>query len=333
MKLNSPQNYPSLSIVIPAMNAEKTIGRCIVSVLQQEYPKEFDITVAIGPSKDRTMEILRELASKESRIQIIDNPTGRTPTALNLAIAASTGEVIARVDAQSKLPPNYLQEAVSTLMKVGAANVGGMQLPIANNDTQRIIALAMRSPFGAGPADFRGHGEEGPTDTVYLGTFNRKILESVGGFNESLIRNQDYELNWRLRQAGHLIWFTPKLKVEYEPRSTLKQLASQYSQYGSWKRRMLIENPRSTKFRHLVAPLLVLGLLGSIATVCLGQLFGLVVPVCYLTALIVISLFISDEQHLTPADRIRLILAFMTMHISWGNGFLILPTNKSSKSQ
>ncbi|MBT6099704.1 MAG: glycosyltransferase family 2 protein [Marinovum sp.] len=311
---------PSLSVIIPALNAANVIEACLEAIFAQEYSGQLDVTVAVGPSSDNTKEVLARWAAQEHRLQVVDNPTGRTPTALNLAIAASRGDIVARVDAQSVLPAGYLQQAVSTLLRTGAGNVGGIQHPVGDEGTQRIIALAMRSPFGAGPANFRGHGTEGPTDTVYLGTFTRAALDSVGGYDESLIRNQDYELNWRLRQAGYLVWFDPKLKVDYWPRDTLKKLASQYFQYGAWKRRVIFRNPKSLRLRQLVAPTFVLGLLGSLVAVFLGSYLGLVLPLFYFTSCIRYSFL--QEGRTVPVDHLRLAITFTVIHVSWGLGFL-----------
>jgi len=318
--MTDPAPLPSLSVVIPALNASSVLDACLKAIFAQDYLGHLDVTVAVGPSSDNTKEVLARWAAQENRLQVVDNPTGRTPTALNLAIAGSRGDIVARVDAQSVLPAGYLQQAVSTLLRTGAGNVGGIQHPVGDEGTQRIIALAMRSPFGAGPANFRGHGTEGPTDTVYLGTFTRAALDSVGGYDESLIRNQDYELNWRLRQAGYLVWFDPKLKVDYWPRDTLKKLASQYFQYGAWKRRVILQNPRSLRLHQLAAPGLVLGLLGSALALALGNLWGLVLPTTYLTTLIMATQSIKTPLNLS--NRIAVMKTFASMHLSWGWGFL-----------
>jgi succinoglycan biosynthesis protein ExoA len=318
---------PSLSVVIPALNAASVIEACLEAVFAQHYSGALDVTVALAPSDDRTQEILDRWQSKESRLQVVANPSGRTPTALNLAIAASTGDLVARVDAQSILPPGYLQQAATTLERTGAANVGGVQHPVGDDGMQRTIALAMRSPFGAGPASFRGHGQEGPVDTVYLGTFTRAALEAVDGFNESYLRNQDYELNWRLREAGFTVWFDPNLVVDYQPRPTLKKLASQYVQYGAWKRRMLLKNPRSLRLRQLAAPGLVLGLSGSFLVSFFNFFFSLILPIVYLAAILVAS--ITVRHHLTVGDRLRLSGVFLAMHLTWGFGFLFLSINES----
>jgi len=189
---------------------------------------------------------------------------------------------------------------------------------------QLIIAVAMRSAFGSGPASFRGHGQAGPTDTVYLGTFTRRALDQVGGFDESLTRNQDYELNWRLRRAGYTVWLDPTLRVDYQARPTLRALASQYAQYGSWKRRVLWRNPRSVRLRQLVAPALVLGLFGSGVALAFNYAFGLIVPTAYLAALVIAAWRVPER--LRFSDRLRLITTFVVMHLAWGTGMLAFST-------
>ena len=319
---------PTLSVIIPAVNAGFTIEDCLSAIFAQTYSGEMDVVIALGPSSDDTLEIVSKLAYSNKQLKVIENPSGLTPTALNLAIEATEGEIISRVDAHSVIPEDYLEQAVSTLLRTKAANVGGIQHPVGFEGTQRIIALAMRSSFGAGPANFRGHGDEGPTDTVYLGTFSRKILEKIGGFDETLIRNQDYELNWRLRQAGYTVWFNPNLKVEYSPRPKLQQLASQYFEYGSWKRRVLFKNPKSLKIRQLAAPTLLIGLFISSLMLITKNWCGLIVPTFYLVTLVFASFAIKES--LKFKERIVLLLAFATMHLSWGIGFFFGKTKSKN---
>ena len=313
--------YPQVSVVIPARDAADTIERCIAAIEAQTYPGSIDITVALGPSKDRSAELLAELAKSTSLpLTVVDNPARSTPAGLNAAIRASAGDVVARVDAQSILPPTYIQRAVAAMDRTGAANVGGLQHPVADDGLQRIVAAAMRSSFGAGPAQFRRGSCEGPTDTVYLGVFDRRALTEVGGFDETLTRNQDYELNWRLRENGHVVWLDPDLVVDYTPRSTYRGLARQYFQYGAWKRSVLLKHPKSIRARQVIAPLLVAGLTLSALALALGHALGLVIPVAYVLACLVAAH--SQRQALTAlGDRLRAASVYATMHLSWGTGF------------
>ena len=312
---------PHVSVIVPALDAATTIDDCLDAILEQDYDGPVDVTVAVGAGRDATWQILQRRAAEDPRVAVVANPGGRTPVGLNLAVAASDGPIVARVDAQAVIPPRYLRRAVETLQRTGAANVGGVQRPVGDDGLQRVIAVGMCSPFGAGPARFRRDGYEGPTDTVYLGVFRRDALESVGGFDETLDRNQDYELNWRLRDAGHQVWLDPALVVDYRPRATFSRLASQYFQYGVWKRHVVVRNPRSLQPRQTVAPLLVVGLCVSAVDLLRGRLRGLLLPAAYSGAALVVA---RDARAQLPrkTDRYRLMAVFATMHVAWGVGFL-----------
>ncbi len=307
----------SISVVIPALNAGSDIDRCLDSVVVQSDCPVFDVWVAVGPSIDDTRARVDARAAHDSRIHWVENPSGRTPSGLNAAIAASDGALVVRVDAQSQIPAGYLAAVANVASATGAANVGGRQVPVGNDIWSSAIATAMASRFGAGPAVFRGEGVAGPADTVYLGAFRRDALEAVGGYNDDLIRNQDYELNWRLRAAGHEVWFDPGIAVEYRPRGSLRSLASQYWQYGRWKRKMLLANPRSVRLRQLIAPGLIVGFVASVVVAAFAPPLALVVPVMYLAAVGGAALCSGG------ASKARVAASFVTMHLAWGTGFLV----------
>ena len=311
---------PHVSVVVPARNCAEVLGGCLSAISEQTYRGPMDVTVAVAPSSDGTRQVLAE-TSLEIPLQVVDNPSGTTPAGLNLAVAASKGAIVARVDAQSRVPPDYIDRAVRTLTSTGAANVGGVQRPVGSGGLQGAIAAAMASPFGGGPAAFRRGHRTGPADTVYLGVFDRDALESVGGFDETLERNQDYELNWRLRQQGHTVWLDPGLAVDYVPRADYAGLAAQYFSYGTWKRRMLIGHRRSLQIRQLAAPALLAGLGASAVELARGRLRGAAVPALYLAACAIAAGRLGRDL---PGwrDRVRAAGAFMVMHLCWGAGFL-----------
>ena len=247
---------------MPARNDAQHIAAAIESVLAQSLTTSLDLIVAIGPSTDATAEVVADLvATNPGKITVVPNPTGRTAAGLNAAIAAASGDIVVRVDAHCVLPRGYVERAVKTMKRTGAANVGGRQHAVGTTGFQRAVAAAMTSKFGVGDAKFHFGGTEGPTDTVYLGVFDAAVLRSTGGFDETLVRNQDYELNVRLREGGHTVWFDPALAVAYAPRDSLSRLARQYFEYGRWKREVIRRHPSSTKLRQLVAPATVGGLL------------------------------------------------------------------------
>ena len=196
-------------------------------------------------------------------VRLVPNPEQVITLGIHAAYAVATGEVIVRCDAHTEFPPGYLRRAVDTLQRTGAANVGGQQLPVGDTFFGRAVAIAMTTPLGAGGARYRQGGTEGPDDTVFLGAFRRDALEAVRGVDPTLGGAEDYELNWRLRAGGETVWFDPGLVVTYRPRGTLWDLASQYFNYGRWKRVMARRHPASLLPRHLASPLLLLGLIAS----------------------------------------------------------------------
>ena len=263
-------------------------------------------------------------------------PGRTTPSALNRAIQAAKHEIVVRCDAHAVLPRHYISRAVATMARTGAANVGGRQNPVGATAFGRAVTLATSTPLGVGDARYRLDGAEGPADTVYLGTFRRGPLEAVGGFDNAFIRNQDYELNWRLREAGETVWFDPGLVVDYRPRDTLRGLARQYFDYGVWKRAMLAKHPRSWRLRQLAAPALVLGfacsailgIVGVFAAGAIGPAVGTlllalatVCPVGYVLLVLVGSFVVGLRRRCRAAALMP--LALVTMHMAWGVGFLV----------
>ena len=280
-----------------------------------------EVIVADGSDTATMANVIRRSYPK---VRVVANPEGNTPSGLNHAIRGSGGEVIVRCDAHAVLPLGYIQRVVETLRRTGAANVGGMQRPVGVTLFERAVAVAMTSKLGAGNAVYRLGGAEGPTDTVYLGAWYRDTLESVGGFDTQLIRNQDYELNWRLRERGGTIWFDPRLAVSYRPRGNVLSLARQYFDYGRWKSVVLIRYFTSLRARQLAAPLLVLGLVvsGALAVFKLSWL-AVVLPAMYLVTL-VLGALIAGFRHREPsATLLPVVLAIM--HLSWGIGFFFPP--------
>ncbi len=310
-----------VSVIIPVRNEAPFIEATIQSILTQDYPGPIEVVIADGMSDDGTRQILDHLSSRDPRIRYIDSPTGRTPNGLNLAIGSAKGDIIVRCDGHAELPPGYVRTAVATLSETGAVNVGGVQRAVGISWMQRAIAYAMSSPIGVGDARFHYGGEPGPVDTVYLGVFRRDALIAAGLFDETLTRNQDYELNIRLRANGGTVWFDPRLEVTYRPRRSLRRLWRQYFQYGQWKRRVVKMHPESTRLRQLIPPLFLISLLASFVLLLTPwRLLGLVVPSLYL-----IGLLLGALQQL-GRTRDHAVLGFpaavATMHLAWGFGFL-----------
>jgi succinoglycan biosynthesis protein ExoA len=302
-------------------NSARDLDRCLDSVLGQDYPGPLEVVCAVGPSTDDTEAIALRRAGADDRVRVVPNPSGRTPAALNAAIAASHGDIVARVDGHAVLPPGYLRRAVSTLRTTRADNVGGVQSATGETPFEQAVAAAMTSRFGVGNARFHYGGDAGPADTVYLGVFRRAALDRVGGFDETLIRNQDYELNWRIRDSGGVVWFDPELRVRYRPRSSLHALARQYYEYGLWKREMLRRHPRSLRARQLVAPAAVLADGGALVLAVTHRPRWLLIPGVYACGALVAALVAGRGRPRGVAARLPVV--FAVMHHAWGLGFLV----------
>ena len=281
-----------------------------------------EVIVADGSDTPATSETIRR---KYPMVRLIPNPARTAGSGMNAGLYAAAGRIVARCDAHSRLPPGYVRRAVDTLERTGAANVGGRQRPVGRTFFERAVAIAMSLPLGAGDARYRLGGAEGPVDTVYLGVFRRRALEAVDGYDSSLDRNQDYELNWRLRERGETVWFDPELSAAYLPRGTLCSLASQYFDYGRWKRAVLRLHPSSAKARHFAAPLLTLGLAASIALGWAGAPWwaAAALPLAYLLALAGGAAAAGIRRQEPSAFLLPLVLA--AMHLSWGVGFFLPP--------
>jgi glycosyltransferase involved in cell wall biosynthesis len=310
---------PAVSVVLPVLNEERHLRSAVRSVLDQDYAGDIEVVLALGPSKDKSNSVAEDLAA-DPRIVLVDSPTGRTPNGLNLAIAASHYPVVARVDGHSVIPADYLRHAVDLLARTGADNVGGLMSAAGVTDVERAIAVAMTSKLGVGNAPFHVGGGEGPADTVYLGVFRRSALDRVGGYDETFARAQDWEMNYRIRSSGGLVWFSPELSVSYRPRSSLSALAEQYFHYGRWRRQVMRAHPGSVNLRYLAPPLALLGVVAGVVLSTFLTLWALTLPVGYLALVLAGSLVVG--RGLPWRSRLVLPVALLTMHMSWGAGFL-----------
>ena len=332
-----PAVLPAVSVVMPVLNEEKHLAESVACVLGQEYPGGFELVLALGPSRDRTEAIARELAAADERITVVPNPTGQIASAMNAAVKAARHEIITRIDAHSMLPDGYLRTAVRVLMETGAADVGGWMAAEGITRFQQAVAWAMTSPFGMGAAANHTGGEPGPADTVYLGVYRREVIEQVGGYDESMLVAEDWELNYRIRAAGGLIWFTPGLKVTYRPRATLGALARQQFRYGRWRRVVARRHPETVSPRYLAPPVatalnaagLLAGLAGLIGAVTGAPApvpylsIGFAVPAVYLAGVTGVAAVVARD---TPAGvRLRVPAVLAAMHTSWGAGYLTSP--------
>lgn len=331
------REWPSVSIVVPVLNEEQHLSEAVARLLRQEYDGSLDVVLALGPSRDATDEIARGLVAGDPRVRLVANPTGATPAGLNAAIAASAGEVVVRCDGHALLPHDYVRTAVEVLQRADADNVGGIMAAEGVTDFECAVARAMTTRLGVGGASFHVGGVEGEVPTVYLGVFRRSALERVGGYDESMVRAQDWEMNHRIRASGGRVWFTPDLRVTYRPRSTVAALSRQYREYGQWRRVVMRRHPETRKMpaslRYLAPPAMVVGVTAGTAAgllgVVLGQRWlvgGLLAPAGYVA--LVGAGAVALGGGLGARSRAQLPVVFAVMHWSWGVGFLAGPRGR-----
>ncbi|MFF3996649.1 glycosyltransferase family 2 protein [Streptomyces cyaneofuscatus] len=325
----SAAQYPAVSVIMPVLNEERHLRNSVRHILEQEYAGEMEVVIALGPSADRTDEIAAQLVAEDPRVHTVPNPTGRTPAALNAAIKASRHPVVVRVDGHGMLSPNYIATAVRLLEETGAQNVGGIMHAEGENAWEDAVAAAMTSKIGVGNAAFHTGGQAGPAETVYLGVFRREALERAEGYNVEFIRAQDWELNFRIREAGGLIWFSPELKVQYRPRPSVKALAKQYKDYGRWRHVVARYHSGSINLRYLAPPTAVVAIAAGLVLGATVTPWALLVPGGYLAAIVAGSL--PAGKGLSLKARAQIPVALATMHMCWGFGFLTSPRSLAKR--
>jgi succinoglycan biosynthesis protein ExoA len=327
-----PADVP-VSIVLCVLNEERHIANAVRHALDQDHPGPLELVIALGPSRDRTDEIVAELMVGDPRVRAVRNPSpsGSTPAGLNAAVAATSHPVVVRIDGHALLPRDYIRVAVQTMRETGADNVGGIMAAEGVSSFERAVARAMTSRFGVGNASFHTGGEAGPADTVYLGVFRRAALQRVGGYDETFLRAQDWEMNLRIRRSGGLVWFQPALRVSYRPRATIAALARQYFHYGRWRRVVMRRHEGTVNVRYLAPPVALGGVVAGCALIVAGALagsartawIGAVLPVGYAAVVVLGSMI--EGRGLPLSVRLRLPLVTATMHLYWGAGFLTSP--------
>lgn len=314
---------------MPVLNEQSYLQTAVEAILRQEYQGPLHVVLALGPSTDRTNEVAQQLAAADSRVTLVENPSGKTADGLNAAIGASQDDIIVRVDAHTELSLGYITAAIETLERTGADNVGGIMDANGQTSFEQAVAAAMKSPFGVGAASFHTGGQEGPADTVYLGVFKRSALTRVGGYDPHFVRAQDWEMNHRIRETGGTVWFNPAMKVSYRPRPNIKKLAKQYFEYGTWRREVMRTHPetvsRRSALRYFAPPAAVAGTLIGAVLILLGWSIGWIPVIGYIAIEVLAALSLLGKAQ---RGWFYLPSVLLTMHWAWGIGFL---TSRSKK--
>lgn len=318
-------SLPLVSVLIPIRNEADHIGPCLEAVLSQDYPSNLiEVLIADGNSTDGTLELLAEWQKRDNRIRIFENPKQIVPTGMNILIPKAAGEIIIRVDGHTKIALDYVRRCVIALQESGVENVGGKMNAIGATDFGMAVAEATSHPFGIGNAKFHYSERQEEVDSIYMGAWPRKVFEESGLFDEELVRNQDDEFNYRIRENGGKLLLHPEIKSIYTVRSTPGALWKQYFQYGYWKVRVLQKHPRQMSLRQFVPPIFVL-------TICLALVASLVFPWGWILLAAIIGAYgiaaLIASGMIAKSNGWHLLglipLAFVIIHMSYGSGFLI----------
>ncbi len=328
---------PAISIIVPCYNEEATIGLLLDAILQQTYPRTLmEVVIADGLSQDDTRGVIAafQRAHPDLTVQLKDNPRRGIPSAVNVAGATACGDILIRLDAHSVPIPEYVERCVAALEAGKGRVVGGVWSisPGGKGFIAEGIAQAAGHPLGVGDAFYRVGARAGAVDTVPFGAFRRSTFQQMGGFDESLLTNEDYEFNTRVRRDGGVVWLDPQIRSIYFARATLPALARQYWRYGYWKLKMLQRYPDSIRWRQALPPAFVASLIGLIVLsvfLPLARLLLVVELSVYACALLGAGLQVAIRQR-RPLLVPGLAAAIVTMHLAWGSGFLWSLVSKAS---
>jgi succinoglycan biosynthesis protein ExoA len=318
-----------VSVIVPCYNEQARITQLLDSIHGQTFPlNEVEVIIADGLSTDATRTRIADFCSRhpELEVRVVDNNRRIIPAALNKAIEASQGVFIIRMDAHSTPDRNYIQRCVNGLEEGFGDNVGGIWkiAPGAKTWMAKAIALAVSHPLAAGDARYRIGGAAQQVDTVPFGAFHKRLISKIGPYDESLLSNEDYEFNARIRRSGGRVWLDPSIWSVYYARATLKELARQYWRYGYWKAQMLRKYPHTLRWRQILPPffvlaLIVIGLLSFVFQLARWLFAIIVIPYVIIVLGVGISMSLKQKQ---PLLAVGMPLAVATIHFSWGTAFL-----------
>lgn len=316
---------PSVTVVVPVLNEVKYIGRCVESILNQDYPQDrLDVVIVDGMSTDGTRELIQELMLRDDRISLVDNPQVIQSAGMNLGVAHSRSSFICRLDAKSWVDPDYVSKCVLTAQRTGAGNLGGRRVSVGTGRKQEGIAWGMSSRYGASHYAYSTVG--GSVQTIYPGFIRRDAGEAIGWFDEHVGVHEDFDFNTRLRASGRDVYMDPDIVIYYSPRENLRKLTIQYFRYGRSKSSLARQGRPVVSLRNLIAPLFVVSVILLVIT---SVVIGTPLPILAYLVLYFSTLFVLAiprgvrspvEVFATTSAR---VIALSCMHFSWGTGFLV----------
>jgi len=328
-------NIPLVTLILPIRNESAFIARGLAAILAQDYPVAcMETLLADGLSTDSTRQAIHDFAVlyPQLQIHILDNPGKIVPTGMNIALRRAKGDILIRVDGHCVIARDYVSKCVEHLQKDGVDGVGGPIESIGETRMAKAIAIGMSSPFGVGNSAFRTtSGRSMLADTVPFPAYTRQIIERAGLYDEELVRNQDDEYNYRIRELGGKILLADDVHSAYFSRTSLKGLWQQYYQYGYWKVRVLQKHPRQMSLRQFAPPALLLALLASaglalfsvlrLPSLAVLRLLSSIIPLLYLTANLLASFWTASKHGWRSLPVLPLV--FATLHLGYGSGLLV----------
>ena len=311
-------NRASVSVIMPVLNEAEHLEAAVASVLAQEFAGDLELLLALGPSKDDTNQIAAKLSKADPRIRLVENPAGLTTAGMNLCIKQAKADIIIRVDAHSELASGYIKRGVELLAETGADELGGIMLARGRSAFQQAVAWAYSSRFGIGGAAYHVGGAAGEAESAYLGIFRADALARVGGYDESIIRGEDWDLAQRIKATGGLVWFSPELSVTYWPRGRFDKLIKQFWSTGVWRGDLTRRNLAAASKRYFAPPLMVAVAAAGLVAAAFGLVLGILPLAGYLAAVAALAVTAAD---LSLKARVALLVVLPSIHFSWGAGF------------
>lgn len=308
-----------VTVVVPARDEESAIGPCLDSILAQDHTA-LEVIVVDGDSTDRTAEIVHEYAERDPRVVLLSNPDRIIPRSLNLAVERATARWLVRVDAHAEVPPDYVRTALGHLRTGRWGGVGGRKDGVGGGPAGDAVAAAMASRFGVGGSTYH-HGTTVRTvEHVPFGAYPLDVIRELGGWDESLRVNQDFEFDYRVRLSGRELLFDPALVIRWQNRTSIGDLFAQYRRYGAGKAVVAHKHPASLRPRHLASPALVAGLAAAPVAAAVAPVAGAALVAPYAVGLAGATALTA--RRLEPGARRYVAPAFLAMHVGWGLGFL-----------
>ena len=326
---NSQKSYPVISVVLPIRNEAGFIARTIKYVQEQDYPGDkLEILVVVGDSDDNTAEIVKDIASRDSRVRYLTNPKLLSSSARNIGAKAATGEIITYIDGHTYIDNDQLLKSIASLMeekKVAVLSRPQFLDTPENTIFQKAVSLARKAPLGHGLDSTIYSDKDMYVNPASSGaSYRREVFETVGYFDEQFDASEDYEFNYRISQAGHKAFTSLKLAVYYYPRQSLKALFKQMTRYGRGRMRLARKHPGTLGLGTLIPPIFTLGLLGLPIALLLSSWPGYLCSAGYL--IYVLAVLLSATTIAIRSGIKYLFLTppiFLAVHLGLGFGFLL----------